>query len=82
MSEGRKRAPSNFRQQDVARAVKAVVKGGGLDIAKVEMDLRAAKLTFVMKDCTVTEINSNPFDEAPVNDPALRRQKSKPCKSD
>jgi hypothetical protein len=79
MSEERKRAPSNFRQQDVARAVKAV-RGSGLLIAKIEVDPKTAKITMVMKDCTVT--TSNPFDEAPVNDPALRRQKSKPCKSD
>ena len=77
----RQRAPSNFRQQDVARAIKAA-KGSGLDIAKVEVDPKTAKITLVMKDCTVMETTSNPFDEAPVNDPALRRQKSKPCKSD
>ena len=77
----RQRAPSNFRQQDVARAVRAV-KGSGLAIARVEVDPKTAKITMVMKDCTVMETTSNPFDEAPVNDPALRRQKSKPCKSD
>ena len=77
----RQRAPSNFRQQDISRAVKSV-KGTGLDIARVEVDPKTAKITMVMKDCTVMETTSNPFDEAPVNDPALRRQKSKPCKSD
>ena len=77
----RQRAPSNFRQQDISRAVKAV-KGTGLDIARVEVDPKTAKITMVMKDCTVMETTSNPFDEAPVNDPALRRQKSKSCKSD
>jgi hypothetical protein len=76
MSEGRKRAPSNFRQQDVARAVKAV-RGSGLDIARIEVDPKTAKITMVMKDCTVMETTSNPFDEAPVQDPALRRRKSK-----
>jgi hypothetical protein len=75
-----KRAPCSFRQQDVSRAVKAV-RGSGLDIARVEVDPKTAKITMVMKDCTVME-TTNPFDEAPVNDPALRRQKSKPCKSD
>ena len=76
MSAGRKRAPSNFRQQDVARAVKAV-RGSGLDIAQVEVDPKTAKITLVMKDCTETETDPNPFDDAPVQDPALRRRKSK-----
>jgi hypothetical protein len=38
----RKRAPSNFRQQDVARAIKAA-RGSGLDIARVELDPKTAK---------------------------------------
>ena len=75
----RQRAPSNFRQQDVARAIKAA-KGSGLDIAKVEVDPRTAKITLVMKDDTSTEIEVNPFDEAPVIDPARKNRKAKrPC---
>jgi hypothetical protein len=76
-----KRAPCSFRQRDVSRAV-AAVQGRGLSIAQIEIDPKTAKITMVMKDCTVMETTSNPFDEAPVNDPALRRQKSKSCKSD
>ena len=72
----RVRRPSNFRQQDVARAIKAA-KGSGLDIARVEVDPVTKKITMVMKDCSVTETNTNPFDSAPVHDPALRRRKSK-----
>ena len=72
----RQRAPSNFRKQDVARAVRAV-KGSGLAIARVEVDPKTAKITMVMKDCTVMETTANPFDDAPVQDPALRRRKSK-----
>jgi hypothetical protein len=45
----RKRAPSNFRQQDVARAIKAA-KGSGLDIARVEVDPKTAKITLVIKN--------------------------------
>ena len=75
----RQRAPSNFRQTDVARAIKAA-KGSGLDIAKVEVDPRTAKITLVMKDDTSTEIEVNPFDEAPVIDPARKIRKAKrPC---
>ena len=72
----RQRAPSSFKQQDVARAVRAV-KGSGLAIARVEVDPKTARITLVMKDCIETEPDPNPFDDAPVQDPALRRRKSK-----
>jgi hypothetical protein len=72
----RQRAPSSFRQTDVSRAVRAV-KGSGLAIARVEVDPKTAKITLVMKDCTEIEADPNPFDDAPVQDPALRRRKSK-----
>jgi hypothetical protein len=72
----RVRRPSNFRQQDVARAIKAA-KISGLDIARVEVDPVTKRITMVMKDCAVTETNINPFDTAPVVDPAVRRRKSK-----
>ena len=45
----RRRAPSNFRQQDVARAIKAA-KGSGLDIVRVEVDPKTAKITLVVKN--------------------------------
>jgi hypothetical protein len=41
----RPRAPSTFRQQDVTRAVKAVV-AAGVGIARVEID-RAGKITII-----------------------------------
>jgi hypothetical protein len=69
----RVRRPSNFRQQDVARAIKAA-KSSGLDIARVEVDPVSQKIVMTMKDCTVTETNINPYDSAPVDDPALRRR--------
>jgi hypothetical protein len=72
----RVRRPSNFRQQDVARAIKAAVKSG-LVPARVEVDPVTQKITMVMKDCAVTETSINPFDTAPVVDPAVRRRKSK-----
>ena len=74
----RQRAPSNFRQTDVARAIKAA-KGSGLDIAKVEVDPRTAKITLVMKDDTTAEVETNPFDAAPLPEPGQSRKSS--CKS-
>jgi len=76
----RQRAPSNFRQQDVARAIKAA-KGSGLDIARVEVDPKTAKITLVVKDDAHTEIEVNPFDDAPVPKPARTRKTKSSCKS-
>jgi len=72
----RVRRPSNFRQQDVSRVIKAA-KNSGLDIARVEVDPHTAKITMVMKDSTVTETNINPFDDAPVPETPTRRRKSR-----
>jgi hypothetical protein len=73
----RVRRPSNFRQQDVARAV-AACQSCGLDIGRVEVDPRTSKISVVMKDGTpATETDVNPYDTAPVVDPALRTRKAK-----
>ena len=75
----RQRAPSNFRQQDVARAIKAA-KGSGLDITRVEVDPKTAKIVLVVKgDDTDTKIEVNPFDEAPLPEPARQKRKTKSC---
>jgi hypothetical protein len=71
----RQRRPSNFRQQDVARAIKAA-KGSGLEIVKVEVDPNTAKITLTVKNDDDTETTVNPFDTAPVQDPALRTRKT------
>ena len=72
----RVRRKSNFRQQDVSRAI-AAAQSRGLHIARVEVDPVTKKIVMVMKDSSVTETTANPFDSAPVDDPALRRRKSK-----
>jgi hypothetical protein len=72
----RQRVPSNFRQRDVARAIKAA-KGSGLDIARVEVDPVTKRIVVVMKDSSGTETNVNPFDNAPLPEPPARRRKSR-----
>ena len=77
MSKG----PSNFRQQDVAKAIKAA-KGAGLDIVRVEIDPKTAKITLVVKQGEATETTTvNPFDTAPVEWPDRRKTKAK-CASE
>jgi len=78
----RQRAPSNFRQQDVARAIKAA-RGSGLDIARVEVDPKTSKIVLVVKgDDTDTKIEVNPFDDAPLPEPERQKRKTKSsCKS-
>ena len=70
------RQPSNFRQQDVARAIKAA-KGSGLDIARIEVDPKTAKITLVVKNDDTGAKIENPFNDAPVHDPALKLRKKR-----
>ena len=76
----RQRAPSSFKQQDVARAIKAA-KGSGLAIARVEVDPKTAKITLVMKDDSTAEVETNPFDAAPLPEPGQNRKTKSSCKS-
>jgi len=72
----RVRRPSNFRQQDLARAIKAA-KGSGLDIVRIEVEPATPKFVVVLKDNAVTETNPNPFDIAPLPSTPTRRRKSR-----
>jgi len=65
------RAPSNFRQQDVSRAIKAA-KIAGLDVIRVEVD-KSGKIVVVVKDGE-TETKLNPFDEASASWPTRKRK--------
>jgi hypothetical protein len=72
----RRRAPSNFRQRDVARAIKAA-KGSGLDIVRVEVDPKTAKISLIIRNDDASETKLNPFDTAPVKDPIARTRKTR-----
>ena len=72
----RRHAPSNFRQRDVARAIKAA-KASGLNIMKVEVDPKTARIVLVVKNDDTSASKINPFDTAPVKDPIARTRKTR-----
>jgi hypothetical protein len=76
----RRRAPSTFRQTDVARTI-AAAQGRGLDIVRVEVEPKTAKITLVVRgdDNTESKSDVNPFDDAPVPEPTRRGRKKKSC---
>ena len=73
------RAPSLFRQRDMARAIKAA-KSGGLDVTRVEVDVKTGHFVLVVKNEDATETKVNPFADLPV--PVTKpRRKTKTCTS-
>lgn len=69
------RAPSNFRQQDVSRAIKAA-QASGLLIARVEVDPKTAKITVIVGEPAKEEAQEvNPWENAPM--PSERKRKTK-----
>jgi hypothetical protein len=72
---GQGRTPSNFRKQDIVRAV-AAAQDRGLVISRVEVDPKTSKIALVIRDAESRE-SENPFANAPVSDPTLKRRKPK-----
>lgn len=73
------RAPSNFRQQDVTRAINAA-KASGLPIARIEIDAKTAKIVVIVGDPKTTEekalAEQNPWDKPGEALPRRRRKKT------
>jgi hypothetical protein len=68
------RRPSNFRQQDVTRAINAAI-ASGLSIARVEVDAKTAKITVIIGDAKEEAKSNNPWDDATMTPIGKRKQK-------
>jgi hypothetical protein len=68
------RSPSNFRQQDISRAIKAA-KTAGLELVRIEIDPKTSRIVLVIKDGE-SETKINPFDNASAAWP-IRKGKTK-----
>jgi len=67
------RAPSNFRQQDVTRAINAA-KRAGLNIARVEVDAKTARIIVIIAGCE-NKPDENYWDRATMAPIAKRKRK-------
>jgi hypothetical protein len=67
------RRPSNFRQQDVTRAINAAI-ASGLSIARIEVDAKTAKITVIIGECEKTS-EANIWDTATMVPIPKRKQK-------
>jgi len=67
------RAPSNFRQQDVTRAINAA-KRAGLDIARVEVDAKTARIIVIIAGCE-NKSDENYWDSATMVPIPKRKRK-------
>jgi hypothetical protein len=65
------RAPANFRQVDVTKAINAA-KRAGLDVVRVDVDPKTAKISVIVKEGE--EIKAIPFDKPLVPQPLRPRK--------
>ena len=72
------RAPSNFRQQDVSRAIRAA-KAAGLDVVRYEVDPKTARIVVVTKGGEIVEAKESPWDK---ESPFILKKRRRKCKSD
>ena len=73
------RGPSNFRQQDVARAIRAA-KTAGLDIIRVEVDPKTARINLVVRegeDGKAETASERAWKDAPLPEMPTRRRRVK-----
>jgi hypothetical protein len=68
------RRPSNFRQQDVTRAINAAI-ASGLSIARIEVDAKTAKITVIIGNAKEETKPNNPWDDATMVPIPKRKQK-------
>jgi hypothetical protein len=67
------RRPSNFRQQDVTRAINAA-KASGLSIARVEVDAKTAKIIVICEPEKKDAVCES-WADAPMPQIGKRKQK-------
>jgi len=67
------RAPSNFRQQDVTRAINAA-KRAGLEVARVEVDAKTARIIVIIAGCD-DKPDANYWDSATMAPIGKRKRK-------
>jgi hypothetical protein len=75
-SERMSRAPPNFRQGDVSRAI-AAAKSHGLPIARIEIDPKTAKITVVIGEAaTDQQPAASPWDSVKLTKARPYKRKS------
>jgi hypothetical protein len=71
------RPPSNFRQKDISRAIRAA-QSGGLKVTRVDVDPKTAKISVIVGEAKDDEPPARPLGDKPkVTWPAPRKRRKK-----